>query len=338
MMKKFPLIFLVVVVLIISGCSNGTMNQQPGSSSQKNTDGLEKIRMASWSNEIVEQSNLYVAEEKGWFENAGIDYEFVPGAGGGEAVKNIVAGNADIAFANIEAVLLAIEKGADLKIIYNIYPENVFNLVSLKENHITGIEELKGKNIGVYSLSSGTYQNLQVLLHSAGMAEKDINIIPTGVLNFAPLMNGKVAATAATDTGLYDAKQKGLGDVDVMEVKNVLNTPSDVFVVTSDVYEKKQDALVNFLQVYKDSTQYMMEHPKEVAKVAVEKAIDGKDEARNLEIIKIRNKSAENKNELGWLDPDIVKKVEQTYVELGLLKKSVQIESVITNDLVEKLK
>jgi NitT/TauT family transport system substrate-binding protein len=104
------------------------------------------------------------------------------------------------------------------------------------------------------------------------------------------------------------------------------------------VYEKKQDALVNFLQVYKDSTQYMMEHPKEVAKVAIEKAIDGKDEARNLEIIKIRNKSAENKKELGWLDLDVVKKVEKTYVELGLLKKSVQIESAVTNDLVEKLK
>ncbi|MDQ7861266.1 hypothetical protein RCO48_10145 [Peribacillus frigoritolerans] len=40
-------------------------------------------------------------------------------------------------------------------------------------------------------------------------------------MNFAPLMQGKVDATAATDTGLAVAKQKGLDEVNVMEVKKL---------------------------------------------------------------------------------------------------------------------
>ncbi|WP_232311153.1 ABC transporter substrate-binding protein [Robertmurraya korlensis] len=317
---------LLILAVVLIGCAKET--QQP----------METIRMASWSKPIVEQSNLYVAKEKGLFEKENLTFEYIPGAGGGDAVKNILAGNADIAFANLEAVLLAAEKGEKLKIIYNIYPENVFNLVSLKESNIESIEDLKGKNVGVYSLASGTYQNLQVLLHHAGIKEEDISITATGVLNFAPLMEGQVAATAATDTGLYDAKQKGLGEVDIIEVKDVLNTPSDVFVVTEKVYNEKKDALIRFLQVYKDSIEYTMENPDEAADIAAKHAVDGSDVTRNKEIIAIRNKTSLNNNGLGTFDFTVLKEVEASYVEMGLLQKPVKIEELATNELVEKLK
>lgn len=329
MNKKIIMLFSVllslVLVISVAGCSSNP----------------EKLRMASWSPAIVEQSNLYLAEEKGWFADAGITFEYIPGKGGGDAVKNIIAGNADIAFANVEAVLQAAETGEKLKIIYNIYPENVFNLVSLKENNINKIEDLRGKDVGVYSMSSGTYDNLKVLLYSAGMTEDDVNIVAAGVLNFGPLMNNQVVATAATDTGLYDAKQNGLGDVHVMDVKEVLNTPSDVFVVTEEVFNQKRDLLINFLQVYRDSVQYTMENPEEAAEIATRFAVDGKDKSRNVEIIKVRNQtsvSSQMKEKgLGWLDVDILKEVEATYVDMGLIQSPVRIEDMVTNELVEEL-
>lgn len=322
---------MLVIAAVLMGCNNNE------------TKGTEPVnlKMASWSKPLVETSNLYLAEQKGWFKEAGINFEYVPGAGGGDAIKNILAGQADIAFANIEAALLAAEKGEKLKIIYNVYPENVFNLVSLKESNIQSIEDLRGKDIGVYSLSSGTYDNLKVMLHAAGMSEDDVNIIPTGVLNFGPLMNNQVAATAATDTGLFDAKRKGLGDVNVIEAKDILNTPSDVFVVTEETFNEKKDSLQKFLQVYQDSIEYTLEHPEEAAEAAVDVAIDGQDEARNIEIITIRNETSTSGmtegKPLGWIDVNVLKEVESTYLEMGFLKESVNVEDMVTNELVEQL-
>jgi NitT/TauT family transport system substrate-binding protein len=343
--KPFFMLFLIMIVLLMGGCGNNEstrVNEKESATETKQQPQTEQIKMASWSKPIVEQSNLYLAEEKGWFKDAGIDFEYVPGAGGGDAVKNIIAKNADIAFANVEAVLLAVEKGAKLKVIYNIYPQNVFNVVSLKGSGIETVGGLKGKDIGVYSFTSGTYQNLKVLLSSAGMTEEDVNVIETGVLNFGPLMNNQVVATAATDTGLYDAKQKGLGEVHVFEVKDILNTPSDVFVVTEETFNEKREALQKFLQVYRDSVKYMMEHPEEAAKAAVDTAIDGQNEERNVEIIKIRNATSINEEMkekgLGWLNVDILNEVEKTYVDMGLLEGSVGIEDMVTNELVEELK
>lgn len=354
-MKKIGYIMLVLLFMFVAGCGNQqeaapNSEEKTNSNTEETKEKAEKeeakevqtLRMASWSKPIVEQSNLYLAEKKGMFAEAGIDFEYVPGAGGGDAVKNIIAGNADVAFANIEAVLLAAEKGEKLKVIYNVYPHNVFNVVSLKENEIKSIEDLKGKDVGVYSFTSGTYQNLKVLLYSAGMTEADVNVIETGVLNFGPLMNNQVVATAATDTGLYDATQKGLGEVNVLEVKNVLNTPSDVFVVTEKMFNEKRDLLVDFLQVYRDSVKYTMEHPEEAAAAAVDTAIDGQNVDRNIEIIKIRNATSINdemkEKGLGWLDTQLLLNVEKTYVEMGLLKDKVGVDTMVTNELVEELK
>ncbi len=95
-------------------------------------------------------------------------------------------------------------------------------MASLKSANISKPADLKRKKIGVYSPSSGTRQNLLVLLHQAGLSELMSQIVVTGLLNFAPPLQGQVDATAATDTGLLVGRHKGIGDVNVMEVRNYL--------------------------------------------------------------------------------------------------------------------
>ena len=75
----------------------------------------DKVRMACWSQPISEQANVFAAQEFGWFKEQGLDFEFVPGAGGGEALKHLLAGNADFAFTNVEPILFGVEQGAQVQ-------------------------------------------------------------------------------------------------------------------------------------------------------------------------------------------------------------------------------
>ena len=206
---------------------------------QTAADKLDKFTVAGWSKPITEITNLLVEQDKGFFKAKGIDLAYVPGAGGGDALRNLLSGQADVAFTDPGSLFAALDKGEKLRVVYDIYPQNVFNVVSLKSANILKPADLKGKRIGVYSLSSGTRQNLQVLLHQAGLSEADVTVVVTGLLNFAPLMQGQVDATAATDTGLFIGRQKGLADVNVMEVKNYLNVSSDFFVVKTPTNKRK---------------------------------------------------------------------------------------------------
>lgn len=308
-----------------------------GASLAASPAALEKVVVAGWSKPITEVTNLLVDEDKGFFKAKGLDLQYVPGAGGGDAIRNILTGQADLAFTDPGSFFAALEKGEKLRAIYDIYPQNVFNVVSLKSRNITKPADLKGKKIGVYSLSSGTRQNLLVLLHQAGLRESDVTIVVTGLLNFAPLMQGQVDATAATDTGLLVGRQKGLADVNVMEVKNYLNVSSDMFVVREETYQQKKELLKKFLAAYRDSVNWMIKQPEEAAALAVKRAIDGKDAAVNLDVIRLRNLSSVSattqKKGLGAFDMDVLQKAADSYLALGLVQRAIKVSEVVSQDL-----
>ena len=298
---------------------------------------LDKVVIASWGKPITEITNLLVEEDKGFFKAKGIEMAIIPGAGGADAIRNLLSGQADVAFTDPASFFTAIDKGEKLRAIYDIYPQNIFNLVSLKSRNITKPSDLKGKRIGVYSLASGTRQNLQILLHQAGLTEADVTIVVTGLLNFLPLMQGQVDATAATDTGLLVGKQKGLGDVNVMEVKNYVNISSDFFVVREETYQQKKDVLKRFLQAYQDSAEWMMRSPQEAAKLAVKFALDGQNEAVNLEVIKLRNATSVSpvtqQKGLGAFDMGVIQKGANAYKAFGLIQRDIKVADVISQDL-----
>ena len=298
---------------------------------------LDKVVIASWGKPITEITNLLVEEDKGFFKSKGIEMAIIPGAGGADAIRNLLSGQADVAFTDPASFFTAIDKGEKLRAIYDIYPQNIFNLVSLKSRNITKPSDLKGKRIGVYSLASGTRQNLQILLHQAGLTEADVTIVVTGLLNFLPLMQGQVDATAATDTGLLVGKQKGLGDVNVMEVKNYVNISSDFFVVREETYQQKKDVLKRFLQAYQDSAEWMMRSPQEAAKLAVKFALDGQNETANLEVIKLRNATSVSpvtqQKGLGAFDMGVIQKGANAYKAFGLIQRDIKVADVISQDL-----
>lgn len=299
---------------------------------------LDKVTVAGWSQPISEITNLLAEPDKGFFKARGIELGYVPGTGGGSAIQNMLTGQADIAFTDPAAFYLALDKGEKLVAIYNIYPQNVFNVVAPKTKGIKGPADLKGKRVGVYSLSSGTRQNLQVLLHQVGLTEKDLTVEVTGLLNFAPLIQGQVDATAATDTGLLVGRMKGLPEVEVIEVKDHLNLPSDIFVVTQATYEAKKPLLKRFLAAYRDSAAWMIAKPEEAAKIAVTRAINGRDEALNLEIIKLRNASTVSATTdakgLGHFDMEPMQKGADTFHKLGLTGKALDMAQVVKSDLI----
>jgi NitT/TauT family transport system substrate-binding protein len=299
--------------------------------------GPDRITVAGWSKAITEVMPLLVEEDKGFYKAHGIELAYVPGAGGGDAIRNILSGQADVAFTDPGSFFSALDKGEKLRAIYDIYPQNVFNVVSLKKSNITRPADLKGKKIGVYSLSSGTRQNLLVLLHQAGLKESDVQIVVTGLLNFAPLRQGQVDATAATDTGLVIGRRKGLGEVNVMEVSKYLNVSSDMFVVREEVFRTRKPALKRFLQAYHDAAMWMIARPEEAAQLAARRAIDGTDPSINLEVVKLRNASSVSdmtrKTGLGAMDLAALQKAADAYQKLGLIEHPIKVADVTSQEL-----
>ena len=301
----------------------------------------EKIRMACWSPRLAEQANIYVSEAKGFFKDEGVDMEFLPGQGSGDALRNVLAGNADIAFCGPEAIYLAADKGSELKAVYDIYPVNVFNVFALKNKQIITPQDLKGKKIGVISMASGTRYNLATILALNGMSERDVELVALG-LNAAPaIIEGKVDAMASTDSILYGMQAAGLGAVDVIWARDYLNTSTDLFTVETKYFEPKKDLLTRFLRAYKKGLEYTFKNQDEAVAITSKVAVDGKDPARVAASMKLRLLCSQNANTrkhgLGWIDVPSLQEGAKIYKDAGFIKTDVDMSRMTTNELISKL-
>ncbi len=305
---------------------------RPGAAQQP-----RRVTVAGWSQPISEITNMLAEPDKGFFRARGIALDYLPGQGSASAIQNMLTGRADIAFTDPASFFLALDGGEKLVAVYNIYPQNVFNLVARGDSGIAAPANLRGKRVSVYARGSGTWIHLLLLLHAAGLSEADVTIEVAGPLNFGPLIQGRVDAAAATDTGLHVARARGLADFRVIEVRDTINLPSDVFVVTEQTFRTRKDVIADFLAGYRDSAQWMIDRPAEAAKLAVTRAINGRDEAINLEIIGLRNASSvsatTHSTGLGQFDPRVMQAGADMMRELGLLRSRIDVGEVIRPEL-----
>lgn len=303
--------------------------------------GLEKVKLCSWSPRLAEEGNIFVSEAKGYFKDAGLEIEWIPGAGSGVALTNMIASNGDIAFVGPEALLLAADKGAKLKAIYDLYPQNAFNVFALKSKQIITPYDLKGKKVGVISMGSGTRYNLATILAINGMSENDVELVALG-LNAAPaILDGKVDAMASTDTILYGMQASGLGAVDVIRARDYLNTSTDLFVIEEKNYEAKRDFYTRFLRAYRKGMEDTIKNPQEAAKITAKVAIDGKDPIKVMGSLKLRILTSQSaltrKNGLGWIDIAPLQECATVYKKAGFIKNDIDLSKIVTNELVMKL-
>jgi NitT/TauT family transport system substrate-binding protein len=92
---------------------------------------------------------FYMAKDRGYFKQAGLDVDIQRGFGSGDTVKKIVAGAADIGFADPVPVIQAVAEGQQVKAIMGGYMQEPCALYATAEGaNIKSPKEMEGRSIG----------------------------------------------------------------------------------------------------------------------------------------------------------------------------------------------
>jgi NitT/TauT family transport system substrate-binding protein len=92
---------------------------------------------------------FFVAKEKGYFSQAGLDVQIQRGFGSGDTVKKVVTGAADIGFADPVPIIQAVAEGQKVKAIMGGYMQEPCALYSTAEGaNIKSPKEMEGRTIG----------------------------------------------------------------------------------------------------------------------------------------------------------------------------------------------
>ncbi len=187
-MRKIPLVTVALAVaLLVSAC--GTKSETPGGSPERETFS---VALDWYPN--PDHAGFLVAEEKGYFEDAGLDVSLSSPSDPSLPIKLVAAGKADVAISYEPEVLLARQEGLDVVAVASLVDQPLTSMIWLKKSKIKRVRNLKGKTISTAGIA---YQDayLRTILERAGLTPNQVKQVSVGQGLLPSILSGKAQAT-----------------------------------------------------------------------------------------------------------------------------------------------
>lgn len=186
-MKKLFML-LVVAVFALVGCqsqqqSNGTETN----SANESNDQLQKVSVVLDWTPNTNHTGLYVAKEKGYFEEQGLDVEIIlPGEAGSDQL--VASGNAEFGVSIQENITLARTQGVPIVSIAAVIQHNTSGFASPANLNITSPKDFEGKTYGGWG-SPIEQAVLETIMNVDGADIDKLDIVNAGNADFFTMNN-----------------------------------------------------------------------------------------------------------------------------------------------------
>ena len=138
---------VVTAGLVLAGCATADTDDGAAAELIPVTLQLQWLTQAQFA-------GYYVALEKGYFKDEGLDVTIVPGAVDIVPQDVLASGDVDFAVAWVPKALASIEAGAGITDIAQIFERSATLQVAWADSGITGPEDLSGKTIGSWGFGN----------------------------------------------------------------------------------------------------------------------------------------------------------------------------------------
>ena len=293
--------------------------------------------------DVMDDYNLWVPIEQGYFDELGLDVELIAGPGGNAtASATFVAENqADVGYPSPGVLTSSIDSGVPVKSAWEMISGQVFNFSLPEDSDITDVKQLEGKTISV--LTSGWKVIIDPILVEVGVDPESIKYRESGAQWNQVVSQGQADAGLAWE-GLR-AQLAGQG----LKLKYLLGSefsegPSNSYVVrAADLEDEKlKDVYARFFKGVVMGMTFAKENPQAAAQITYRKLPDL---AATLEpqlalesMIELATAYGTTEREgqgFGYHPEEAWENYIKNIAELGQIKKVLPLEDVITNEFVE---
>jgi NitT/TauT family transport system substrate-binding protein len=219
-------------------------------------------------------SAVYVAQERGYFKDEGVDVKLIDNAGA-NAVPMLAGGQADLAFSGVAAAL-ALGQQKPTKVVLSML--GGFSAAALVGGpDIHGIMDLKGKKIG--TPGTGTTSDAYAHIYDKRLhLGADIVPFTTPVALVAAVKSGQVDAGAGTASLYSQVIADGdahvivqAGDSEMADVLGTVKYPEGVLFGLADVVGNKVDDVVKVIAAIERASADMQSQDPSVTAATISK-------------------------------------------------------------------
>jgi NitT/TauT family transport system substrate-binding protein len=324
------LLWMVAAVVLLAGCGQ-----------QRNSAETQTVTLAMGFIPNIQFAPFYVAVEKGYFADEGIEIAFDYGWET-DLLKLVGSGELQFAIASGDQVVLA--RSQELPVIYilNWYRRFPVCVMSLPEAGITTPADLRGKQVGTPVTYGASYIGWRALLSEAGIAETEVELVSIGYTQVAAVSEGQVDAAVCYAMNEPVQMRVAGDEVDVIYVSDYINLVSNGLITNDRTIRDSPGLVEGMVRAALRGLAYTIENPDEAFEISREYVPEmGNDEASlrvNRAILEdsIAFWSAPS-GELGRSNRADWQASLDIMVEMGLLAGESDLDAMFSNEFVDQV-
>jgi len=331
MTRKISIIVIAIVLLVVSltGCA-------PQKAPEPQESGLNAIRLPVGFIPNIQFAPLYVAIEKGYFRDAGIeltlDYSQEV-----DGVALVGANQLPFSIASGEQVLLGRSQNLPIVYIANWYQQYPVGIVSLKETGVSSLADLKGKKIGTPVLSGASYIGLRALLEAAGLEEADVTLDVIGFNQIEALTAGQEDAAVVYITNEPIQLQNQGYEIDLHRVADYVQLVGNGLITNETTMQENPELVRKMVEATLKGIQDTLADPDEAYRIS-EKYVENLAQADKTAQMRVLETSLElyRADPPGYSDPSAWENMQTILLEMGLITQPLELEKAYSNDFLPK--
>lgn len=281
------------------------------------------------------QTPFFVARDRGWYREAGLDVEITPGTGSADTARLVGAGRAPLGYADAGTVATAVAQDIPVTTVAVFLQQSPLTIFSLAEKNITRPRDLEGKSVGLAS-GAAEAKIFPAFARKNNLEMSKIKLVNLSIPTRIPsLLAGQVDALGGFIVIERDIAAGTKGGVNVMKFADYgINMYGNGIIVNNDFANRNPQVVERFLQATMRGLKLALDSPDAALEITY-KALPDRD--RNLLkdhwrlTAPLMQSETTRRNGLGWMDEATWKSTQDIMVEYGGQSKAVDLRRLYTN-------
>jgi NitT/TauT family transport system substrate-binding protein len=272
MKRRILAVLAAASVLGLSACGSGSPSSTGGGTASGGAaDGANLTKVSVGVIPIVDCAPIYLGDKQGFFKEEGLQLDIQTATGGAAIVPGVVSGSFDFAFSNLISVMVAKDKGLDLKFVANGASttgesgKDIGGVVVPAGSDIKSAKDLAGKTVSVNNLSNIGDTTIKSVVEKDGGDPQSVKFVEVAFPDApAALANKQVDAAWILEPFLSKAVAEG-GTVvswNFVEMSPELDIAG--YFTKSDTIQGKAELTQKFTRAMNKSLEYAQANPQAV--------------------------------------------------------------------------
>ena len=319
-MKRFLLFFLILLVAV-TACASDEPKE------------LQQIRLPMGFIADPQYAPFYVAVDKGYFAEEGIELEF-DYSFETDGVALVGANELPFAVVSGEQVLLGRAQGLPLVYVFEWFQKFPIAVVSKVSAGIESPADLNGRHVGLPGFFGASYVGYVGLLNANGLAQDQVNAEEIGFTQVESLTTDRVEAVVGYANN-EPVQLAALGEaVNVLYVSDYIDMVANGIITNEETIANNPDLVEGLVRALRRGLADTLANPDEAFTISKE-YVEGLDDSRKP--VLMASLAMWQADELGMSDASSWETMQDVMVGMGFLQEPLaDLSAVFTNEFVEK--